>query len=98
MNRFLRVKQSLLISKDFEKNLTNTQLTGAISHPGEDAVTINVCVGDVCVCVCVTRYLPVCAEVPKPDLLTSSSPPSPPGSPYRLKYTNTHTQLQHIIS
>lgn len=51
MNRFLRVKQSLLISKDFEKNLTNTQLTtGAISHPGEDAVTIKVCVSGVCVC------------------------------------------------
>lgn len=37
--------------------------------------------------VCVLCYLQVCAEVPKPDLLTSSSPPSPPGSPCCLKET-----------
>ncbi len=39
-------------------------------------------------CVC---YLPVCAEVPKLDLLTSSFPPSPPGSPCLLKWTQTPT-------
>lgn len=44
--------------------------------------------------VCLVYYLQVCAEVPRPDLLASSSPPFPPGS---LLKRQTHGLLTYNI-